>query len=441
VFRFWLASGLLVLLALPAGARAGLHYSGETFADLPSQWSGFLLDQRTLRNIGLKPNASLTASPARLRYQEAAAQLEKTRRGRKLTADEQADLGAVYVRLGELQTALDVLRAAERDYPHHFRIIANLGTAWQLHGDLEQAAACLQQAVRLAPGKLQRFEEYHLKLVQLRRPQPRDTKVLDHLFDVRFVGEGNKYEPGKLAVAERKKLPSDAVAIAQQLALWLPADVRLLWLLAELANAHGDVKTAAAMMDGCVNEFGLRAEELRQHRQVTRAAADEVAAASPADFAAVKTSHEGHAGLIKARSKRPLMTRLDQAPLPPIRADAVNALPWTVLSETTVDRKFKPTFPKYLQELNGKTIMVSGFMQPLREDQESGSFMLIEYPVGCWYCEMPEINGIVLVELPAGKIVTPTRGLVKVEGQLQLNGTDPENFLYTISKARVKEAD
>ena len=34
-----------------------------------------------------------------------------------------------------------------------------------------------------------------------------------------------------------------------------------------------------------------------------------------------------------------------------------------------------------------------------------------------------------------------TRGLVKVVGQLSLNATDPENFLFTIRKAKVAEAD
>src|SRR5262249_49366036 len=154
-----------------------------------------------------------------------------------------------------------------------------------------------------------------------------------------------------------------------------------------------------------------------------------------------QAAHEGHAGLLKAKSKRPLETRLDQTPLPPIKANGVNALPWSVLAETTLDRKYKPTFPKHLKELDGKQSMLAGFLQPLGEDLEVGAFMLIEYPVGCWYCEMPEMTGIVLVEMPADQTTTYTRSLVKIEGTLQLNATDPENFLYTISKAKVKEAD
>src|SRR4051794_8537976 len=147
---------LLALLSFGAPSQAGLYYSGEKIADLPSQWRGFLLDQRALRNIALKPNATITASPLRLRYEEAALALGKARGQHKLTADELADLGALYVRLGEGAKAVEVLRAAQREHANHFRIAANLGTAWQVQGDLSQAAAALQQAVRLAPGKLQR---------------------------------------------------------------------------------------------------------------------------------------------------------------------------------------------------------------------------------------------------------------------------------------------
>jgi tetratricopeptide (TPR) repeat protein len=429
---------LLGWVAVPLPARAGLYYSGETIAELPSQWRGFLLDQRTLRTIAVKPAGTTAATPARLRYEEAADKLVKLAKDRPLTADEAADLGALYVRLGEVGKAVEVLRPAQREHPEHFRLAANLGTAWQLQGDLEQAAAALHVAVKLAPGKYQKAEELQLKLVRLRARQGRDVQDLDDLFGVRFVGADGKYEPGKLAPEQRKVLPADAAAQVQQLALWLPADARLLWLLGELAAAHGDVATAAAIMDGCVTEFGLRAPELRLHRQAMRAAADERARGSGAEM---KAQHEGHAGILKTRSSRPLANKLDQAPLPPIDPKGINALPWAVVTETTLDRQYKPTFPKYLQELDGKQVTLSGYMQPLSEDVECVAFLLIEYPVGCWYCEMPEMTGMVFVELPPGKAKTLTRNSLRVTGKLVLNGTDPENFLYTLRQAKVEEME
>jgi hypothetical protein len=438
--RRWVAALLAVLVLNPL-SRAGLYYSGEQIAELPSQWRGFLLDHRALRNLAAKPSLTTPASPLRSQYEEALNKLETASRLRRLNADELADLGALAIRLGEPAKALEVLRTAQRAHATHFRIVSNLGTAWQLHGDLQQAAACLQQAVRLAPGRLQKAEEYQLKLVRLRQSESRSAQDLDALFDDRFQGENGHYEPGKLAPDERKKLPSDATALVQQLALWLPADGRLLWQLAELANAHGDIRTAAAIMDGCVTEFGLHAPELRQHRQMLREAANALAATSQLDGGSAKASHQGHAGIFRPRSKRPLLSKLDTIKLPPVSLMGVNLLPWPVLAETSVDRRFKPAFPQYLHELDGKQVALTGFMQPLGEELELGSFLLIEYPVGCWYCEMPEITGIVLVELPSGQTATFTRGQVKVTGRLSLNSGDPENFLYTLRDAKLSGTD
>jgi hypothetical protein len=190
-------------------------------------------------------------------------------------------------------------------------------------------------------------------------------------------------------------------------------------------------------MDGCVTEFGLRAAELRAHRQANRAAADELAKKGGAP---AKAQHEGHAAGLRPRSSRPLAGRLDSPALPPVSATGVNALPWSVLGDTTVGREFQVSFPKYLRELDGKQVTLTGFMQPLGDDLETATFMLIQYPVGCWYCEMPEITGIVCVDLPANKSVRLTREPLKVEGKLTLNATDPENFLFTISKAKVTKA-
>lgn len=424
------------LLCWASAAQGGLHYSGEQVADLPAQWRGFLLDLRLLRSIGLSPSAKFPAGPVRKRYQDSCDKLEKTARERKLTADESADLGALYVRLGTSDKAIATLRNAQREHPNHFALAANLGTAWQLQGDYVQSLAALQQAVRLAPEKLKKAEEYHRKLVRLRQER-RGNQDLDDLFGVRFVGDNGNYQPGKIAAAERKKLPVDAVAIVQQLLLWLPADGLLLWQLAELAGAHGDVRMAAAMMEGCVSEFGLQAPELRKRRQMARAVADQ--AGKDNLLADVKAQHEEHPGGLKFRSKRPLENRLDQATLAAIDPKGINALPWPILADTTFDRNFKPTFAKHLQALDGKQVDLEGYMQPLSEELDVTSFMLIEYPVGCWYCEMPELAGIVFVELPSGKTFPYTRERVRITGKLTLNSTDPENFLYTIGKAKVEE--
>jgi hypothetical protein len=112
-----------------------------------------------------------------------------------------------------------------------------------------------------------------------------------------------------------------------------------------------------------------------------------------------------------------------------------------LLAAPALDRQFRPTFAKHLQQLDGHTVVLTGFLQPVNEELESSAFLLIEYPIGCWFCEMPELTGIVLVELPAGKAAALTRNQVKVTGRLALNGTDPENFLYTVRDAAIGAPD
>jgi hypothetical protein len=420
-----------ILLVIPAAAQAGLYYSGEPLAELPSQWRGFLRDQKSLRSIGVKPAPGKPESPLREVYYTAAARLEKAAKERKLTADEKADLGAIYIRLSETAKAVNLLRDAQREHGKHFAIAANLGTAWQQAGDLPQAALALQEAVRLAPDKNKKAEELHLKLVRLRM-QKKGLAELEELFGVRWLAEDGSYIPGKLAGAQRKKLPDDAVAMLQQLALALPADGPLLWQLAELANMHGDFNTAAAIMEGCLTQFGMQTKELVRKRQLTLEAIDDRAA---------KGEHDAASTTFKAASKQPLLARLDEATLPAISATGVNKLPWALISETTIDRKFRPSFAKYLKDLDGKTVTIMGFMQPLDAAQDVSMMMFIENPVGCWYCEMPEPTEILFVQMPDGKTTPFTDGMVRITGQLVLNMTDPEEFLYTIRDAKVTDVD
>lgn len=430
-----LAFTLVLLCLLPSLAHAGLYYSGETVAELPSRWRGFLIDHRALRGVAIEKPGNLPPSPLRGEDLAALKQLERATAGRAPTADEAADLGALYVRLGKPEKAIEVLRPTARRFPEHFRVAANLGTAWQLAGDLGQAAAALEEAVRLAPVSLKAAEKLHLKLVSLRHAERRIGRAADapdDLFGVRYVGESGKPEAGRLAAAERKKLPPGAVALVQRLAMWLPADGRLLWQLGELANADGDVVTASAILDGCVTEFGMGSPDLRKRRQLYRTAADVLTK---------KPGHGPHRGMLVFNSPRPLVKRLDEATLPPISVDGPTPLGWPVLAATTPNPDARPTFPKYLAKLDGKRVTMLGYMQVVGEEPRPAGFLLLEYPVGCWFCEMPEPTGLVSVELKPGTRTEPRRGLIKVTGTLKVNASDPEDFLFRISDATIGEPE
>ncbi len=106
------------------------------------------------------------------------------------------------------------------------------------------------------------------------KPAP-DSELPDRIFDVNFVNAAGVYEPGVLAPAEQAKLPSDSLAIVQQLVLWFPTDPRLYWLLAEVYAAKSEFSAARKIMDECVSTFTYSNRKiLMQHREAVTRAAD-----------------------------------------------------------------------------------------------------------------------------------------------------------------------
>lgn len=407
------AAILAGIALLPASASAGLYYSGETYRELPAQWSGFLPDHRALRGVAVpKFDATGSSSPLRDTYADAALKLETAAKSREMSADESADLGALYIRLGKPEKAIEVLRAASRKHPEHFQIAANLGTAWQVAGDLPQAVAALEDAVRLASDAQRDFEKLHLRLVRGRVKAEKNADGLDPLFEGKY--------------------PENAAALVQRLALSLPADGRLLWQLGEIARSAGDIRTAANILDGCVTEFGLKSTELREHRQAYRTEADRLE----------KAGKHRQPGTIAFRSSRPLLRSFDPAKLPPIQPEGENRLPWPALTETEIGKGFKPAFLKHVADLDGKRVTLTGYMTPSAgQDTDVRGFLLTENPIGCWFCEVPGPTQLVSVEPQEGKAVEFVRGVVKVTGILKLNRTDPETYVFTLSKAQVSQPD
>ena len=134
---------------------------------------------------------------------------------------------------------------------------------------------------------------------------------------------------------------------------------------------------------------------------------------------------------------------LDPARLPKLKPDGVNELVWAALAETEYSPRGKPAFLKYLDDLDGKRVSVTGFMAPGAggRGDELADFILTENPVGCWFCETPGPTQVLVVELAPGLTAEPTRQVVKITGTLKLNRTDPEQYPFTLTGAKLTAAD
>jgi len=412
---------LLTLIPIPSPLQGGVYYTGDSRNELPAEWAGFLRDQRALRLAADPRNAGFNAFiPLRDTAVDAVIKLEGLKKTRELTADELADLGALHLRLGQPEKAVGILRGANRLHSEHFRIAANLGSAWQQSGDLAQATAALEEAVRLAPKELRVLEALHLKLVRGRAKEKKGDSGLDDLFGVDYSGDA------------KAKLPANALALVQELGLVLPSDARLLWQLAEIAHSHGDVRTAANLLDGAVVELGLSSDDARTRRARFRAAADELAK---------KDDHAIHKGTLKFASNRAFKSLIDETKLPKVDPKGVNPLPWSALAETTLTKKFDPKFLKYIGDLDGQSVRFTGFLRPTRNADGLSEFLMTESPIGCWYCESPGATQVIWVELADGATIDFSRAPIQVTGKLELNRTDAESHLYRVVGASVKKVE
>ena len=176
-------------------------------------------------------------------------------------------------------------------------------------------------------------------------------------------------------------------------------------------------------------DFGFKGEAARERRKAIRTAADE---------AAKTEDHTKPFGGVKFVSKRLFPKRFDVASLPKIDPKKANPLPWAALDETEIGKKFDVKFLPYVAELDGKTVTLSGFIQPQKADEVT-EFLLTEFAVGCWFCDSP--GPLQIVQVEATNAVPLVTGMITVTGKLKLNKTDPERLLFTVVDATVKQAE
>lgn len=427
-----------ILFLFTSHLHATIHYSGEKYADLPSSWKGFLSDHRMMRVASIPASPKTPPSLLRLEYQASVDRLLAEKKQRAMKAAELADLGALFLRLGQTDAAIDILRPAAAQFPGDFALHANLGSAWHLAGNWAEAAEHLRQAVKLAPPELKPLEALHLKLVLVRLRQT-TTNDLEPLFDLQFTTKEGQHRLGRITAQERDKLPKDMVALTQRLALSFPNDGKLLWQLGEQAALFGDLANASMILDICVGEYAMADPELRKSRQAILAALE---GTSSVPQTKVQEAHTGHGSgaRLEFRSRKPLIQQpFDVAKLAGANAGQPSLLAWPILAETATDpRRFKPTFHPYLQKLDEKQVTLTGFLHPLTDDLDCTTFLLVEYPVGCWYCTAPDLTGIVFITMKPGTTARFTRDVITVTGAWKLNGSDPEEFLFSIVDASVQ---
>jgi len=111
---------------------------------------------------------------------------------------------------------------------------------------------------------------------------------------------------------------------------------------------------------------------------------------------------------------------------------------WDTLYKTKikVDAKtgnYSATFPSEVQNLNGQTIKISGFMLPLENSEKFTHFLLSKRTPTCFFCPPGEPNEI--IEVYAAKPTEWAEDLVTYEGKFELTKNEEAGIFFKMFNA------
>jgi tetratricopeptide (TPR) repeat protein len=187
---------------------------------------------------------------------------------------DRADYGGVLLHLGEFAKAKEVLVEAERLHPGNYQVAANLGTAYELLGDNENALVWIRKGIERNRDSHYGTEWVHVKVLEAKLALAKDPNWLQsHSVLGEDFGSAPRPELKGVPRAEiREKAQRMVMAAGYQLRERLQfvkaPDPLVGDLLFDLANAlalHGAVQTSEGVYT-LAQEYGAPKAALLQQR-------------------------------------------------------------------------------------------------------------------------------------------------------------------------------
>lgn len=95
-----------------------------------------------------------------------------------------------------------------------------------------------------------------------------------------------------------------------------------------------------------------------------------------------------------------------------------------------------PIFPESIKAMEGKTIVLTGYVIPLEETGDQNYFMFSSRPYNsCYFCGGAGPESV--AEVYAGEQVPYTEEPVTIRGRLDLNGEDYNHLMYQLRNASI----
>jgi len=142
---------------------------------------------------------------------------------------------------------------------------------------------------------------------------------------------------------------------------------------------------------------------------------------------------------------KPLINALTPGNIPGYAKDPPSGnyapLSWPLIQQGQWQYGQPPVVDYSLQQLDGRAVMLSGYLLPLHTPGVSSQFFIAEQPKGCYFCNPPGVAEVVQINVAGGKELQPTDRPVQVYGAFKVaSGAPTDSVLYVINDATLMVA-
>ncbi|MEZ5964685.1 MAG: DUF3299 domain-containing protein [Planctomycetota bacterium] len=97
--------------------------------------------------------------------------------------------------------------------------------------------------------------------------------------------------------------------------------------------------------------------------------------------------------------------------------------------------------PESVKKMDGKTVLMTGFMLPIDEVEKIKEFLLVQSLWSCCYGQPPDINGIVRVVMKGDKRIDYKYDPIKVTGQFKVVASYEDGYCIDIYQLQADEVE
>ncbi len=129
----------------------------------------------------------------------------------------------------------------------------------------------------------------------------------------------------------------------------------------------------------------------------------------------------------------------------PAPADGNLTYNFTDLGKATRNADNTYAFPESITKSDGKTVSIRGFMVPYDSLEDMSVFMLMQVSSGCFFCEPPSLNQVVIVHQKKGNSKTFIEDPIRITGTFRVWNKDSQHpdhqagFLYVMDDTTVEK--